>query len=104
MQDKEKFRIQPNDSEWARQDEQPPNDEKAATAAPPSAGLFRRHSPPSRKESSTEDSSPERLHWRERIRHYTWTFFTVTMATGGVANVLFTGETDPLEVFLRVAG
>lgn len=34
----------------------------------------------------------ERLEWRERIRHYTWTFFTMTMATGGVANVLYSGD------------
>ena len=33
----------------------------------------------------------ERLHWRERIRHFTWTFFTMTMATGGIANVLYNG-------------
>lgn len=33
----------------------------------------------------------EKLEWRERIRHYTWTYFTMTMATGGVANVLYAG-------------
>ena len=33
----------------------------------------------------------EKLHWKERIRHYTWTFFTMTMATGGIANVLYEG-------------
>ena len=33
-----------------------------------------------------------KLHWRERIRHYTWTYFTITMATGGIANVLYTGK------------
>ena len=33
----------------------------------------------------------EKLHWRERIRHFTWTFFTMTMATGGIANVLYEG-------------
>ena len=33
----------------------------------------------------------EKLQWRERIRHYTWTFFTMTMATGGIANVLYEG-------------
>ena len=28
------------------------------------------------------------LPWRERVKHYTWTYFTMTMATGGIANVL----------------
>jgi hypothetical protein len=31
------------------------------------------------------------IKWRVRIRHYTWTFFTMTMATGGIANVLYSG-------------
>ena len=34
----------------------------------------------------------QKLEWRERIRHYTWTFFTMTMATGGIANVLYSGN------------
>ncbi|EME41476.1 hypothetical protein DOTSEDRAFT_135232 [Dothistroma septosporum NZE10] len=29
------------------------------------------------------------LHFKERIKHFTWTWFTMTMATGGVANVLY---------------
>ena len=33
----------------------------------------------------------EKKEWRERIRHFTWTFFTMTMATGGIANVLYAG-------------
>jgi hypothetical protein len=31
----------------------------------------------------------EKLAIRERIRHFTWTWFTMTMATGGIANVLY---------------
>ncbi|KAL1606958.1 hypothetical protein SLS59_002657 [Nothophoma quercina] len=30
-----------------------------------------------------------KLPWRERIRHFTWTWFCLTMATGGIANVLY---------------
>lgn len=33
-----------------------------------------------------------RLKLKERIRHFTWTWFTMTMATGGIANVLHTGK------------
>lgn len=40
--------------------------------------------------SSLAHSILDKLHWRDRIRHFTWTFFTMTMATGGIANVLYT--------------
>ncbi|KAL8774523.1 MAG: hypothetical protein Q9209_000896 [Squamulea sp. 1 TL-2023] len=84
-----------HDYEWEKQDVQPPNEKTAATP-PPSTGLFSRHSP--LVNLSRFDLKLERLHWRERIRHYTWTFFTMTMATGGIANVLHTGD-SPLRTF-----
>ncbi|KAK7519607.1 voltage-dependent anion channel-domain-containing protein [Phyllosticta citriasiana] len=31
----------------------------------------------------------QKLGFRERIRHFTWTWFCMTMATGGIANVLY---------------
>jgi hypothetical protein len=40
------------------------------------------------------DTPPSRLSWRKRIRHVTWAYFTLTMATGGLANVLYEGTCD----------
>lgn len=34
------------------------------------------------------------LSWKKRIRHVTWAYFTLTMATGGLANVLYQGAHD----------
>lgn len=48
--------------------------------------------PASRHNWTTWDKTLEKLHWRERVRHYTWTFFTMTMATGGIANAIYTGK------------
>lgn len=38
------------------------------------------------------DTPPSRLSWKKRIRHVTWAYFTLTMATGGLANVFYEGK------------
>lgn len=38
------------------------------------------------------NASASTLSWKKRIRHVTWAYFTLTMATGGLANVLYEGE------------
>ncbi|KAL8715077.1 MAG: hypothetical protein Q9220_001034 [cf. Caloplaca sp. 1 TL-2023] len=77
--------------ERAETTRQPPNpSDNRLSTPPPSAGLFGLHSIADIANLSKIDLALERLHWRERIRHFTWTFFTMTMATGGIANVLYT--------------
>lgn len=39
-------------------------------------------------EVKTESEIPDKLSIKQRVRHLTWAFFTLTMATGGIANVL----------------
>jgi hypothetical protein len=38
------------------------------------------------------DPKPMVLSWSKRMKHVTWAYFTLTMATGGIANVLSRGE------------
>lgn len=38
----------------------------------------------------TDTSALKRF--RKRVRHFTWAWFTMVMATGGIANVLFHGR------------
>ena len=37
------------------------------------------------------DQKPMVLSWRKRMKYVTWAYFTITMATGGIANVLSRG-------------
>lgn len=36
------------------------------------------------------------LNWRYRVKHFTWAYFALSMATGGLCNVLWTGESTVL--------
>jgi len=45
--------------------------------------------------SISEVTSTGKLNWKKRIRHFTWAFFTLTMATGGIANVIYNSKSFP---------
>lgn len=39
-----------------------------------------------------QDDKPKHLSWKQRMQHVTWAWFTVTMATGGIASVINNGR------------
>lgn len=57
-----------------------PDDEAAALREYNGLGLF-----------GLKHTVSGELSWKKRIRHVTWAYFTLTMATGGLANVLYEG-------------
>ena len=44
------------------------------------------------KVEDPDDEKPKNLSWSQRMKHVSWAWFTLTMATGGIANVLHTGN------------
>jgi len=38
-----------------------------------------------------DDEKPKHLPWMKRLKHVTWAWFTLTMATGGISNTLYSG-------------
>lgn len=42
-------------------------------------------------EEAAPEPDPQRLPMRERVKHVTWAWFTMSMATGGIANVICQG-------------
>ena len=53
---------------------------------------FSNRSSPDQGASDAPEDFPGHLSWKNRLRYFTWPFFTITMATGGIANVLYHGE------------
>lgn len=53
---------------------------------------------PADKELSVEKRAPIRAGIRDRVGCYTWTWFTMTMATGGIANVLHSSNDTQYEI------
>ena len=49
---------------------------------------------PPRTNTTEQIEAPQvvQLSWQERIKHFSWTWFTLTMATGGLANVIHHGN------------
>ena len=55
----------------------------------PDVGAPEKNTTSKGNEDATLTRRHTKLPWRERIRHFTWTWFCLTMATGGIANVLY---------------
>lgn len=58
-----------------------------------------RDQPDIQETTMASDEKPMHLSWKQRIKHATWAWFTLTMATGGISNVLYSGDYGKLHVF-----
>ena len=43
-------------------------------------------------DENAADHAAENLPWKARLKHVSWAWFTLTMATGGIANVIMAGQ------------
>ena len=47
---------------------------------------------------SISEPSGDKLSWKRQVRHFTWAFFTPTMATGRISNVIYNNSTSTLNM------
>ncbi|KAF1830700.1 hypothetical protein BDW02DRAFT_572764 [Decorospora gaudefroyi] len=78
-----------NNSSNASEKSHEPNQPDARTQAPVVSRGTTRQSVRDARDAEAHEKR-KKLSFRERIRHFTWTWFCLTMATGGIANVLYT--------------
>lgn len=84
--------IEKSDFERAQepQDEYSADAEKSDASRAKENDASNARDAPRTQQVDREERAQKQLSWRERIRHFTWTWFTMTMATGGIANALYT--------------
>ena len=58
-------------------------------AIPTPLPSLRRGRAPAPRTAQHVPAAPQHLPWKARLRHFTWTWFTMCMATGQLANTLF---------------
>jgi hypothetical protein len=76
------------------------NEEACAEVASPFFEPYTYGGTPEDQQSSDEEKGPMKAGFRDRVGCYTWTWFTMTMATGGIANVLHSSNDTRLNEVL----
>lgn len=59
------------------------------------------HGNKERRRRREVDWGTAKIGWKGRLRHFTWAYFTLTMATGGIANVLYFSKSNILTLDIR---